>query len=143
MRRVSSLRDIYGHPPSSQPGEFRDRDAALEYLQHTLPFVQGGEYRSSRAHSGLHSIIFSFDGELLAELIVAGDRPAGPSDKQAYAKARTVYLIAEIRIFRDGTKKVADIGLSHGGQDHTDVPDAAYDALKQQAAGFEWIIVHA
>jgi hypothetical protein len=136
------MRYIYGHSPSTEPGEFGDKAAAIDYLRNRLPFLQGGEYRTTYMHENVHGIIFSFNGELLGELVVGGIRDATPEDQQKYAKAKKIYSITEIRLFRDQTKRVGDIELSHS-QWGTPVPDLAYEELKKQALGFEWIIIHA
>jgi hypothetical protein len=132
------MRYIYGHSTSTEPGEFGDKADALDYLRNRLPFKQGGEYRTTYL-CDLDAIIFSFDGELLGELVVGGIRDATPIDKQKYAKARKIYSITEIRLFRDQTKRAGDIGLTYWTWG-TEVPDSAYEDLKRKALGFEWII---
>ncbi len=127
------MRYIYGHPPG---GEFATKADALKYLQHQLPFVQHGEYRSSRSHRGVHSIIFSFGGELLAELVICGERDA-TKEESAYA---TVYRVTEIRFFRRETRW-KETGLPRA-QESMEMPDDKYEDLKTRANGFEWIIDH-
>jgi hypothetical protein len=75
------MRNIYGHATSTEPGEFPDKAAALEYLRYRLPFFHSGEYRTTYTHD-VDAIIFSFDGELLAELVVGGIRDATAEDQK-------------------------------------------------------------
>src|SRR5262249_34782206 len=136
------MRYIYGHSPSTEPGEFGDKADALDYLRNRLPFKHGGEYRTTYTKENVHGIIFSFDGELLGELVVGGIRDPTPEDQQKYAKAKKIYSITEVRLFRDQTKRVGDIIEHSHSQWGTPVPDSAYEELKKQALGFEWIIIH-
>src|SRR5258707_13925211 len=111
------MRYSFGHRPSKIPGEFPTKVLALDYLRGTLPNEQDFEYRSTYPQAqDADSIIFQFDGEMLAELIVAEAREAAVQDTQAdpkgYPKAKKVYRLSEIRIFHSSEKSAA-VGVKH------------------------------
>lgn len=132
------MRYIFGHKSSSEPGEFFTKDDALDFLHHGLPDQQAFRYRSTRSHRNIDSILFSFEGELLAELVIAEVQKPQPDDEAAYSKARTVYLLDEIRYFANDSLRAFDFGIHiipHG----IEVPDEVYDQIIARAGGFSEI----
>src|SRR5258706_12855421 len=96
-------RFIFGHSPSATRNKFKTKDQAVAYLRRGLPQQENFRYGTTYNIHQVDSIIFSFDGELLAELVVANDETPTAQDKRYYSKTRNVYLISEIRIFSDRT----------------------------------------
>jgi len=133
------MKYIFGHRPSMDPTEFSTLDRALNYLRNELPNQEAFRYRTTYNLRQVDSIIFSFDGELLAELVVGGETSPTDQDEKDYSKARKVYLIDEVRIFRERTRRAADFGLTPS-QFGTKVPEEAYAQLIEKVGGFEQII---
>lgn len=119
------MRYIFGHKPSTEPGEFVDKPAALDFLHYGLPDGQAFRYRSTRSQRTIESIIFSFGGNLLAELVIAKVQKPQSDDLASYSKARKVYLIDEIRFFTDDSLFVSDFDLTPS-QWGIKVPDEIY-----------------
>ena len=131
------MKYIFGHRPSPDRTEFSSNDRALNYLRNTLPNEQSFRYRTTYTQEA-DSIIFSFGGELLAELVVQATEKPSDQDIQEYGKARKVYRISKIRIFRDRTLRAGNFGLKHS-QHGTQVPENIYAQIVARA-GIERII---
>lgn len=125
---------VYGHSSSSDLTEFATKDAALAYLRHGLGW-QGFRYRTTRRNHA-NSIIFSFNGELLAELVVSHEEQPTDHDLQDYQKAKKVYVISEVRLFRNTTFRVKDFGLKPS-QFGVRVPEDVYAQIIEKVEGFE------
>ncbi len=129
---------IYGHAPSDHREEFKNKAAALRYLREWLPKDNAFRYRTT-FNKNVDIIIFSFGGELLAELVVDQIIPPTKEDAALYAKVKKTYLIQEIRIFKNKTFRTKDFPLKHS-RFGTKVPPAVYDQIIEAVDGFETTI---
>ena len=128
---------IFGHSSSDDRSEFKTKEQALAYLRNGLP-QQDFRYLTTYARQQVDSIIFSFAGELLAELVVENEERPTPQDKQHYRKTKKVYRIREIRIFKNDTRRGSEFGLSriHYG---LQVSDTIYKQIIKNVGGYEKI----
>lgn len=131
------MRYIFGH--RSDPDDIETKEDALHYLSKGLPEEERFRYRSTYNVKQLDSIIFSFDGELLGELVVGDVLAPTDEDTQLFNKTRAVYLIDEIRLFRVNTFRTSDFDLVHS-QYGTKVPDDVYAEILRRVGGFEQVI---
>ncbi len=132
------MRYIFGHGRSFQRDEFANKHSAINYLLHELPDERAFRYRTTYAQRDVDAILFSFRGELLAELVVADVQSPQPEDITAYAKTKTVYLIDEIRLFANPTLRAADFGLTNYQYGKV-VADAVYEQIIASTGGFSQI----
>jgi hypothetical protein len=130
---------IYGHSPSDHPDEFPDKGTALTYFTYYLPGENNFRYHTTYTHTDVKQIIFSFAGELLAELVV--DEVISPTkdDMEQYDKTKKVYLINEIRIFRNQTYRLKDFGLKYA-QSGKKITEDEYKQIIETVGGFKQII---
>ncbi|MBA3946278.1 MAG: hypothetical protein H0X37_17150 [Herpetosiphonaceae bacterium] len=131
---------IFGHSPSSNPGEFATKAHALDYLRHELPQTNHFRYRMTININNLNSILFAFDGVLLAELVSQDKFKPSPEDVKEYPKARATYLIDEIRIFQDKNLRASDMGLTRY-QFGREVPQDVYERILEKV-GVEEVITN-
>lgn len=129
------MRYIFGHSKSSHRDEFATKATAIEYLQQELPNQRAFRYRTTYMQRNVDRILFSFEGELLAELIVADVQRPSEADLTEYSKTRTVYLIDEINIFANQSLRPRDFDI-RSSQFGTSVPDAVYEKIIASAEGF-------
>ncbi len=132
------MRYIFGHGPSTHRHEFATPAAAISYLHHELPDQRAFRYRTTYTQRDVDSIIFSFRGLLLAELVVGDVQRPQPDDLAAYAKTKTVYLIDEIRHFADQTLRASAFGLINY-QFGKVVSDDVYADILTRTGGFSEI----
>lgn len=129
------MRYIFGHPSSTEKGEFETKEDALNFLHHGLPDGQAFRYRSTRVHYDMESILFSFEGILLAELVITETQKPQQADLEAYKKAKIVYLLDEIRYFADDSLSAYSFGL-RVNPFRTKVPDEIYAQIIARTGGF-------
>jgi hypothetical protein len=129
---------IYGHSPSSHPNELDDKEMVLKYLTEWLP--DHFHYRTTYNITQVESIIFSFQGELIAELVVDRVIPPTAKDLERYDKARKVCLIKEIRLFKDKSYRIKDFPTLKQAQHGTKVPEEVYREIIEAVGDFERII---
>lgn len=127
---------IYGHAPSDHPEEFGDKDMALQYLREWLPKDNHFRYRTTYNVSQIDSIIFSFGGELLGELVVDYGMPPTNDDRKRYDKAKRVYIIREIRLFNNKSFRIKDFGLTYA-QSGLKISEEIYYQIIETVGGFE------
>ncbi len=133
------MRYIFGHSLSKDRNEFATKDTALEYLRRDLPNERAFRYRTTYSQRNVDRIIFSFNGEFLAELLVGDVQQPTETDLAAYSKTRTVYIISEIHIFANQSLRGRDFDL-RASQFGTPVPDNVYEKIIAAAGGFAEII---
>ena len=129
------MRFIFGNTKTA----FETKTDAIEYLRLGLQNENHWRYRHSVARNDAESIIFSYEGELLAELVVEDTVNPTADDLRDWDIAKKVYLIREIRMFRDNTVKAADVGLINI-QFGKDVSDGIYNIIINAVGGFGEII---
>ncbi len=115
-------------------GYFETRGGALEYLRHQLLGECRGRYRHSNTINEVDSIIFALAGKLVAELIVCGVQDPTAKDMELWDVTRKVYIVSEIRIFRDRTVRAAKVGLTKY-QFGREVPDKIYARILEKVGG--------
>lgn len=123
-------RHVFGHPA------FESKEDALEYLRTGLRDDNGMRYRHNLCRNEVDSIIFSYEGELLGELVVENAVAPSNEDKENWPPTKKVYIIREIRIFRDGPVRAADFGLT-GLQFGKRITDSMYTRILKAANGFD------
>ena len=126
-------RYIFGNP------DLETKKNAIEYLRHYLWDKSDWRYRHTINHNEVNSIIFSFNGELLAELVVECTEDPTDEDLDKWPKTRKVYIIREIRIFRKKTIRASNVGLTNM-QFGKKVSDNQYERIIKKVAGFKAII---
>ena len=127
------MRYIFGNPA------FGTKNEAMEYLREELRDENAGRYRHSNAIDDVDSIIFAFDGKLLAELVVESVEDWTKQDRELWPPTRKAYQIKEVRIFRNRTVKARDVGLTQyrfGKQ----VSNRIYKKLIDEVGGIEQTI---
>lgn len=133
------MKYIFGHSPSTDSSAFASVEKAPNYLSNVLSDQQTFRYRTTYSLADVESTIFSFDGELLAELVVGKAESPTAQDRTEYSQTRKVYLIDEIRIFRKTTLKAADLNMTTS-QFGTKVSSDVCAQMIDKVGGFEQTI---
>ena len=126
-------RYIFGNP------DLETRNFAIKYLGYYLWNTNDWRYRHTVNHQEVDSIIFSFKGELIAELVVESSEDPNADDIDKWPKTRKVFIIKEIRLFRKARVRASDVGLTNY-QFGKNVSDKIYDKIIKKVGGFKAII---
>jgi predicted enzyme related to lactoylglutathione lyase len=118
---------------------FKDKDEAMNYLRNDLMGENHRRYRHSLNDDDVFSIIFAWNGELLAEFFLDDVEEPTDEDREVHDTTRKVFIVHSVSIFRDTTVKAADVGLTNY-QLGREVPKDVYDLIVEKAGGFAEVI---